>query len=111
MNSSIKNQRYLLNSENISYKMFFDTMHIGFSKRKPQIKAGKFLSGFAWRMEKIRHLLTGSVPLITKETARSAHRISRFSNQKIVNQFPNFKFIPVEQSINDTCKLYLRDLN
>ncbi len=111
MNSNIKNQRYLLNSENISYKTFFDTMHTSFSKPKPSIKAGKFLSGFAWRMEKIRHLLTGSVPLITKETARSAHRVSRFSNQKIVNQFPNFKFIPVEQSINDTCKLYLRDLN
>lgn len=110
MNNQVYAQRFLINSENISYKLFFDRIHSHFDKAKPKIKAGKFLSGFAWRMEKLRHLLTGSTPLITKETARSAHRISKFSNEKISKQFPDFKFIPVEQSIADTCKLYLKDL-
>jgi len=110
MEKNVFNQRFLINSDNISYKLFFDLIHTQFGKAKPTIKAGKFLSGFAWRMEKLRHLLTGSVPLITKETARSAHRISKFSNEKISKQFPDFKFISIEQSIEDTCKLFLNDL-
>ena len=72
----------LLNSENTTYKQFFDIMHKEFNRSLPSIKAGKFLSGFAWRAEKIRHILTGAKPLITKETARSAHNVSRFSNEK-----------------------------
>ncbi len=107
MESDIVNERYILNSENITYKYFFDAMHDAFNKPKPSIKAGKMLSGFAWREEAIRHLLTGAAPLITKETARSANRRSFFSNEKIKKTFPDYTFIPVEQSVNDTCKLFL----
>jgi dihydroflavonol-4-reductase len=110
MGSNIINHRFLLNSENTTFKHYFDLIHETFGKKKPSIKAEKFLSAFAWRGEKLRHLLTGATPVITKEMVRSAHRVSRFSNQKILALFPDFKFIPIEQSIADTCKLFLRDL-
>ena len=110
MESEIKNQRFLLNSENTSYKTFFDLIHSEFGKPLPSIKAGKFLSGFAWRAEKIRSAFSNTTPLITKETARSANNISRFSNKKIKNVFPEHQFISLEQSIKDTCKLFLQDL-
>jgi dihydroflavonol-4-reductase len=110
MNSNIFNQRFLLNAENDSFKNYFDIMHEAFGKSKPSIKAGAFLTGFAWRAEKVRCALTAATPLITKETAQSANRISRFSNEKIVKAFPDFKFILMEQSVKDTCKLYLKDL-
>jgi dihydroflavonol-4-reductase len=109
MKSDIINQRFLINSENATFRYFFDLIHKGFDKSKPSIKAGKFLSSFAWRAEKFRSILTGSTPLITVETARSAHRVSRFSNEKILKTFPDYKFIPLEKSINDTCKLFLKD--
>ncbi|MCE3279601.1 MAG: nucleoside-diphosphate sugar epimerase [Bacteroidetes bacterium] len=109
MNSDITNQRFLINSENATFRHFFDLVHKGFNKSVPAIKAGKFLSSFAWRAEKFRSLLTGSTPLITVETARSAHRISRFSNEKILKTFPDHKFISLEKSISDTCKLFLKD--
>lgn len=109
MESNIVNQRFLLNSENATFKLFFELIHRGFGKPEPSIKAGKFLSGFAWRAEKFRSLLSGSAPLITRETARSAHRISRFSNKKISEIFPDYKFIPLEESIKETCKLFLKD--
>ncbi|MDF2437390.1 MAG: hypothetical protein K0Q95_1766 [Bacteroidota bacterium] len=110
MNSNIVNQRFIINAENASFKHFFELIHSGFSKSHPSVKAGKFLSGFAWRMEKLRSILSGSTPLITKETARSAHRISRFSNKKIGTTFPDFKFIALDKSIKDTCELYLKDV-
>ncbi|MCE9540871.1 MAG: hypothetical protein K8R85_16885, partial [Bacteroidetes bacterium] len=72
-------------------------------------KVGMLLSNFAWRAEGIRCILSGTKPLITKETIQSGHRISLFSNEKIKKLFPDYKFISVEQAVKDTCKLYLRD--
>lgn len=109
MNSDISNQRVIVNSENMSYRAFFDSMHQHFGKTKPSIKAGKLLSSFAWRAEKVRCFFSGDAPLITKETARSAHNVQAYSNNKILKIFPDFKFIPVEQSIKDTCELFLKD--
>lgn len=109
MKSEIKNKRFLLNSENRSFRSFFDTIHREFGKPVPAIKAGKILSSFAWRAERVRCALTGETPLITKETATSAHKINRYSNQEILNAFPDFKFIPVEESIKDTCRLFLKE--
>lgn len=110
MASDIKNQRYLLNAENAAFRLYFDVMHEAFGKSKPAIRAGKFLTGFAWRADSLRAFITGSPPLITKETSRSANRISRFSNKKILEAFPDYKFISMEQSVKDTCALFLRDL-
>ncbi len=110
MGNNIFAERFLLNAENKTYKYFFDLIHEQFGNPKPSIKANKFLSSFAWRMEKLRYLLVGSNPLITKETARSANRKSAYSNKKILKQFPDYKFISVEQSLKDTCELFLKDV-
>jgi hypothetical protein len=108
MKSEIKNERFLLNSENKTLRTFFDTIHREFGKPLPSIKAGKMLSSFAWRAETVRCLLSGESPLITKETARSANKVNRYSNQKIASAFPDFKFISVEQSVKDTCRLFMK---
>ena len=109
MQSEVVNERFILNSENKSYRWFFDVMHKAFNKPFPTIKAGKLLSSFAWRAESVRCFFTGNTPLITKETALSAHHVQHYSNQKIKSLFPDFNFISVEQSIKDTCELYLKD--
>lgn len=111
MAENIFAERFLITSENRTYKYFFDLIHEQFNKPKPGIKAGKFLSGFAWRAEKVRYLISGSNPLITKETARSAHKVSNYSNAKILKQFPDHLFISLEQSVKDTCKAFLMDKN
>jgi len=110
MSSSVSNQRFLLNAENASFRHYFDLIHDAFGKGKASIKAGTFLTGFAWRAEMLRAFIAGSTPLITKETSLSANRKSSFSNDKILKIFPEFQFIRLEQSINDTCRLYLKDL-
>ena len=109
MESDISNERFILNAENVSFRNYFNWMHQAFNKPNPSIKAGKLLSAFAWRAEKLRHLLTGAVPLITRETAQSAHRKRFFSNEKIKKAFPNYQFRGVNDSVNDTCKLYLKE--
>lgn len=109
MESTIKNERFILNSENATYRYFFNIIHDLFKKPKPNIKAGKFLSAFAWRIESINCFITGNSPLITKETARSAHHINYFSNNKVLETFPNYTFIGLADSIKHTCNLYLKE--
>jgi nucleoside-diphosphate-sugar epimerase len=110
MDKNVFAERFLITAENKSYKYFFDLIHEQFGKPKPSIKAGKFLTGFAWRMEKLRFWIAGSNPLITKETARSAHKKSNYSNAKILKQFPDYKFISLQQSVKDTCEKFLMEL-
>jgi nucleoside-diphosphate-sugar epimerase len=109
MNSDYSGERFILNSENMNFRHYFDIMHHEFNRPVSSVKAGTFLSSIAWRAEKIRSAITGKPPLITRETVRSAHRKSLFSNSKIKKTFPDFEFIPVEKSIKDTCALFLKD--
>jgi len=110
MESDISSQRFLLNAENASFRHYFDLIHDTFEKSRPSIKAGKFLTGLAWRAESLRAMLIGSPPLITRETSVSANRKSSFSNEKILKTFPEYKFISLAQSVKDTCALYVKDL-
>ena len=111
MNSNIKNERFIIHAENMQYKTFFDLIHEAFNKPKPSIKAGRFLSEFAWIAEAIRCYITGSIPLITRETARSAHKKNKYNREKIMQIFPDYNFIPISESISNTCNLFLKDIS
>ena len=82
----------------------------GLNKKIPSIKANLFLSQLAWIAEKLRSSITGKKPLITKETARTAFHKYSYSNEKI-RKILNFEFVPMPQSISDTCKLFLKDIS
>jgi dihydroflavonol-4-reductase len=111
MESDVKNERFIIHAENMKYKTFFDLIHEAFNKPKPSIKAGNLLSEFAWIAEAVRCYITGNNPLITRETARSAHKQNKYSHKKIMGIFPNYQFIPINESINTTCKLFLQDIS
>lgn len=104
MNSSITNERFLINGENLAYRKLFEIANTCFGKPIPSIPASLFLSELVWRFDKIRSMFTGSNPLITKETTRAAHQQNYFSNAKVRSAL-NFEFIPIEQAIKDTCAL------
>ena len=106
--SEIKNEKFLLAAENLSYRYIFDEIAKNFNKKNPSIKAGSKLSGFVWRAEKLRSLLTGKEPFITKDTARTANQINTYSSEKIKTAL-NFEFIPIKQSIKDTCEAFLKE--
>jgi len=108
MNGEVSNSRFIVTSENLSYEQFFQMVAEGLHKDAPSVLAGSFLSQFAWRAEKLRSLLTGKKPLITKETAHTACQKQRYSNDKIKTSF-GFEFIPMNDSIRDTCELFLKE--
>lgn len=108
MNSDIKNQRYIVSSENYTFRDFFNEASDALHKNRPSIKASSFLSSVVWRIEWLRSLFTGSTPLITKETARSANKQYFYSNDKIKQQL-NFDFVSVSESICYTANAFLAE--
>lgn len=110
MNNNIFNQRYVITSENISYKTFFDSVAESLNIKKPSYHAGPFLSGIAWRVEKIIGMISGKFPLITRETARTANKTYKYDNKKIIKEL-DYSFIPMKQSVIDTCEIFLRELS
>ena len=110
MDSEIKNERFIISSENYSYRDFYNEVSAHFQKRKPYLKATPFLSEIAWRLAAIKGIFTNSSPLINKETARTANQKYFYSNEKIKKTL-GIEFIPVKQSIKDTCAIFLKEVN
>lgn len=108
MENEITGERFILSSENLDYQNFFSFVANALGKKRPHIKAPYFTGQLAWRLEKLRTVLTGGNPLITKETARTAYQKYFYSSEKI-KKILNFEFMSMEKSIKDTCKLFLKD--
>ncbi|MGH2646670.1 MAG: NAD-dependent epimerase/dehydratase family protein, partial [Ginsengibacter sp.] len=105
MNSKISGQRFILSSENISYKEIFFSMAKYFGKNPPHKKVSSFLAELIWRAEAIKSAITRKKRLITKETARTAQATVKYNNSKILNAMPAFQFNPIDDVINKTCKI------
>lgn len=106
MDSNISAERFVVSSENLSYKTLFQYIADSLNKPAPKYKANKWMSELAWRFEFIKSKITASKPLITKETARTAGNEYLYSNLKSVQSLKhNYRLI--EKSIEDACKFYL----
>jgi dihydroflavonol-4-reductase len=107
MDSGVRNERFIISAENRTYREVFNSMATYFGKKQPGKKAGPFLAGLAWRMEKIKSALNGTNPLITRESAAFASRQNRYENKKLLQALPGFRFRSVEESISGACHQYL----
>jgi len=107
MNKDIRGERFILSAKTLTFHQLFDLIADGFSKRRPNREATAFLSGLAWRLEKLKSMLTGRPNLLTKETARIARTHLNLDNSKILRFLPGFNFTPLEKTIQDACQSYL----
>ena len=106
---TIKNQRYILSAENHSYQEIFNRIAVALKRPKPSIRASRLMLNLGWRVSRMISLLTGGQPTLTKETARSAVKISEFDGSKITRVI-DFVYTPIAASIHDTGRIYLSSL-
>lgn len=107
MDSGVRNERYIISAENRSYREIFKWMAKGFGKKQASKKAGPFLAGFAWRMEKLKSSLLHRTSLITKESVAIANRQIAYDSQKLLDAIPSFHFRSLEDSIFEACAKYI----
>jgi dihydroflavonol-4-reductase len=108
--SGIERERFIVYAETISYKDFFSKAAKYFEKNPPGIKVGKSLLQLAAFTEGVRGKLTGSTPLVTKETARMAGRHFTYSNDKIKKAL-GIEFQPIDDTIAWCCREYLKKIS
>ncbi|MCX6220503.1 MAG: NAD-dependent epimerase/dehydratase family protein [Bacteroidia bacterium] len=105
---TIKNQRYVLSAENIPYRDLFEMIAVALNQPKATIRANRILLQLGWRASKVASLLTGKDPDLTRDTARSAGKISLYDGTKITRTI-DFSYTPVAKTIQDIGKIFLVD--
>ncbi len=105
MESDAVNERFILNGENLTFKAFFTLAANEMGKRPPFIKVSRMITEIGWRANLLLCLIAGKAPAITKDTARTAQTISKYSAKKFTNKF-EYTFIPVKESIQNAVKWF-----
>lgn len=81
--SQARNQeRYLLNGFNRSFHDVFRDLALDLGARPPRWVSPKALLSIAWRVERLRELLFGSKPSLTKDSVRAACAQTEYSSGK-----------------------------
>ncbi len=106
----IQHQRFIINTDNWNFRHLFNLIADQFHKKRPQREASPALGMMAWQLEKVKSLVTGTPPLLTKETVKVAHSKSSFDNSKLLRALPGFHFTALEDIIKKTCENYLQAL-
>lgn len=106
MQNQVTEQRFIINGDNWFFKKLTDTIADNFGVKRPSRKTTPFLMAIAWRWEKLKSLITGHRPLLTKESARVAHSKTHFENNKSLTALPGFSYTPLEKSIHLACQRY-----
>ena len=105
LESDIKNERFIINGENLKFRELFDMIAEEFNKKKATVKVTPLMKELAWRIELFRSFITGGRPLITKETANSAMKSSSYSTKKVEDAIL-FKFVPIKESAKKYCSWF-----
>jgi dihydroflavonol-4-reductase len=107
---SRKNQRYLLNSANLSYFELFNSIAEKFGCKRPRIYTTDFFLSVVWRMAVLGGLLTGRQPLVTREMVANSNQHFYFDGSKITKSIPGFNYRGIQETINDVVGFYNSDL-
>ena len=108
MNSSIKNERYILVSENMSFKEFAIKAAQNLNVKPPNKEASERFLQIAWRLDWLNYFVRRKRRKLTKQLANNISKKFYYSSKKIITDL-EFKFKPIEKSISQTCRFFLLD--
>lgn len=111
MHAPVTAERFIVSAHNASYRELFDMIADAFKKKRPYKKVTPFLAAVVSRLEAIKSMITGKKPLVTKETAATAQAKAQFDNSKLFNFLPGFTYMPLQQTITETCYLLQQKVN
>ena len=84
MASDIEAERYIVSAGNFQYREIFTIMAKALDKKPPRFHANAFMTGLAWRLSKLKSLITGTNNLVTRETVNNAQICSYYNNEKLL---------------------------
>ncbi len=106
LQSALSQKRYIINADNWPFQKLFNTIADHFGKPRPAREATKTMGELAWRLESMKSMITGSKPLLTRETAKVAQSQTSFENASLLKALPGFSFTNLETVIANSCEKY-----
>jgi len=103
MLSGVKNERFVLVSENITYKDLFFQIADALKIKRPALRISKTWSEIIWRFEKVKSTIFRSSPVITKYSSRSSQSKKIYSSLKIKSVL-DITFIKITRTIQRVSK-------
>lgn len=103
-------EKFLMIGDNIPYKTFLEKIAQHIHKKAPHIVAKKWTLGLAWRLDRLRTLITGGRPMLTKETAITSSKTFLFDNTRSL-AVGGFQYTPIDESIRDIAEQFLEASN
>ncbi len=103
----VKGKRFVLNGGNYSYQELFDTVARVAGKWSPFLYLSPWMSGIIWRLSAFTGKLTGNKPAFTRETARTSHQCSYYSNARILTLYTDFHFYTLQETVEHIYKQFL----
>lgn len=109
MKSDIKNESYIIISENLSFREFQIKVAKALGVNPAQKEATKLMLKVGWRLDWLRHTLLGKRRRLSKQMATSAISKTVYDNSKL-KQTLDFELIPLDDSIEKVCHFFMEDL-
>lgn len=109
MESDISKERFILNSENVSYKNLFSNVAEAMNVKKPQKQATKKMLKTISVLEYVVSSLGLKQRELTIDVLRASFSESNYSNEKI-KKILGFEFTQIKKSIADTAEKFKKDL-
>ncbi len=107
--SDLEGERFISNAGSITIKDFFQKLAALLNKKAPAIKVSKPVLKALSLAELWRSYLTGSTPLITRETARGADTHFSYSNAKIKNAL-SCEFQTIDETLVWCAEFYRKQM-
>ena len=91
------------------YKEFLNLIAENLQVKSPNIEAKSWMLSIAWRMDWLKHKLTGKPRKLVKHMVKSTQNKTVYDNVKLKKDLA-FQFTPMEECIADVAKMFLKDL-
>ena len=110
MNSDCKNERYIIAAENLSSLDFTTLISNAFNLVPPKKIARQWMLAFAWRLDWLKHKITGGKRRLTKNLSKTLRTKSYYSSSKFLETIPNFEFTPISRVVSEVCQVFLKEV-
>ncbi len=107
MNSDISGERFILNSENMSWRDFMSMTATQLQVPPPKRLIQGLPLEIFWRVEWLRSRLLNTSALLTRETVRNSAHTFYYDNTKI-REAIGFKFLPIAATVHETAAQFLK---
>jgi dihydroflavonol-4-reductase len=95
--------RYIASAGTVTWKELFSEIGQRLGKKPPHIKVSPTMARVAAAVEWFRSSISGSEPLVTKETAKIARQKITYSNQRATNDL-GIQFRPLRDTLDWCCQ-------